>query len=73
METENRKEDDERVKTFLKVKTCDTVDKQYYKISDNKQIFSLYDPSVKTDTSKTIKFEIDKIFTDKNENSYQRN
>ena len=70
METENRKEDDERVKTFLKVKTCDTVDKQYYKISDNKQIFSLYDPSVKTDTSKTIKFEIDKIFTDKNENSY---
>ena len=69
METEI-KEDDERVKTYLKVKTCETVDKQYYKISENKQILSLYDPSVKTDTSKTIKFEIDKIFTDKNENSY---
>lgn len=72
METEKQisKEDDERVKTYLKVKTCETIDKQYYKISDNKQILSLYDPSVKTDTSKTIKFEIDKIFTDKNENSY---
>ena len=73
METDNKnykKDEDERVKTFLKIKTCETVDKQYYTISDNKQILSLFDPIVKSETSKTIKFEIDKIFTDKNENSY---
>lgn len=73
METEDKnykKDEDERVKTFLKIKTCETVDKQYYAISDNKQILSLFDPIVKSETSKTIKFEIDKIFTDKNENSY---
>ena len=73
METDDKnykKDEDERVKTFLKIKTCETVDKQYYTISDNKQILSLFDPIVKSETSKTIKFEIDKIFTDKNENSY---
>lgn len=73
METDEKnykKEEDERVKTFLKVKTCETVDKQYYTISENKQILSLFDPIVKSETSKTIKFEIDKIFTDKIENSY---
>lgn len=68
METDKSVE--ERVLTFLRVKTCDTIDKKYYSISEDRQNFILFDPIIKSNSDKSIKFEIDKIFTPENENSY---
>ena len=60
----------ERIKTFLKIKTSQTSDKSYFKISEDKKIFSLLDPISKSIDGQTQQYELDKIFTDQNEYSY---
>ena len=60
----------DRIKTFLKIKSSQSSDKSYYKISEDKKIFSLLDPITKTIDGHTQQYELDKIFTDHNEYSY---
>ena len=62
--------DPEIIKTFLKVRTPQASDKNYYEIDPSNQIFTLYDPIIKAPSQKSLIFETDKIFTEKNENSY---
>jgi peptidoglycan hydrolase CwlO-like protein len=66
---ESKTSDD--VKTYIKVKKFESseAEKPYYKISENKQTFSLYDPIRKAESEKTVTVNVDKIFTDE-ENSY---
>ena len=56
------------IQTFLNVKTPLDLDNPIYEISQDNQIFTLFEP--KSPTDKTTTFDFDKIFTDKNENSY---
>ena len=56
------------IQTFLNVKTPLDLDNPIYEISQDNQIFTLFDSKPSTDKSTT--FDFDKIFTDKNENSY---
>ena len=56
------------IQTFLNVKTPLDLDNPIYEISQDNQIFTLFDSKAPTDKSTT--FDFDKIFTDKNENSY---
>ena len=60
----------DRIKTFLKIKSSHSSDKSYFKISEDKKIFSLLDPISKSIDGQTKQFELDKIFTDQNEYSY---
>ena len=62
--------EDDRIKTFLKIRTVERKNNTYYNLFDNKQMIQITDPSFKTKSEKTITFEIDSIFTDKEENSY---
>ena len=62
--------DPEIIKTFLKVRSPQASDKNYYEIDPSNQIFTLYDPIIKAPSQKSLIFETDKIFTEKNENSY---
>lgn len=65
------KQNSDDIKIFLKIKKVEYTDeKQYYKVNDNKQTFSLYDPIRKVDSDKSIVFDLDKIFTHNDENSY---
>lgn len=60
----------EEVKVFLKIKPVEfSDDKPYYKLHENKQVFTLFDKLRKVDSDKSLIFEMDKIFTDE-ENSY---
>ena len=60
--------DDDRVKTFLKIRLTDEKQKPYYTILENKQKIQLMENT--PESEKTIIFQIDKIFTNKDENSY---
>ena len=59
---------DDRVKTFLKIRLTDEKQKPYYTVLENKKKFQLMEKT--PESEKTIVFQIDKIFTNKDENSY---
>ena len=65
---ENYPED--AIKSFLRIETPQIKDKTYYEINPQKTIISLYDPFDKKPSDKASNFELDKIFTSENENSY---
>ena len=58
------------IKIYLKVKEPLNDDKPYYNINLENNIFTLYDPILKSPSEKSAIFEFDKIFTQNNENSY---
>ena len=58
------------IKIYLKVKEPLNDDKPYYNINLENNIFTLYDPIIKSPSEKSAIFEFDKIFTQNNENSY---
>ena len=64
------KEEDERIKVFLKIKPSLASDKIFYNVSGDKKTLSLLDNVTLDDPKKTKKIEIDKIFTQTEENSY---
>jgi hypothetical protein len=57
-------ERNERIQTFLKIKSPEIGDKQYYTVENNNKIFVLHDPIIKVESDKSQKYEIDKIFKD---------
>ena len=57
-------ERNERIQTFLKIKSPEIGDKQYYTIENNNKVFALHDPIIKVESDKSQKYEIDKIFED---------
>ena len=70
-EDKNEYEDEnERIKVYLKIKPSLASDKIFYNVSKDKKILSLLDNLSLDDNKKTIKIEVDKIFTNKDENSY---
>ena len=69
MEPQNEK--DERVKIFLKIKSPKNDKNPYYQLSKDKKSFLLENPKEKNEIEeKNEKYNLDKIFTDNNENSY---
>jgi len=70
-EDKNEYEDEnERIKVYLKIKPSLASDKIFYNVSKDKKILSLLDNLSLDDNKKTKKIEVDKIFTNKDENSY---
>ena len=63
-------EENERIKVYLKIKPSNPSDKIFYNVSKDKKILSLLDNITLDDQKKSKKVEIDKIFTNKDENSY---
>ena len=70
-EDENEYEESEdRIRVYLKVKPSMASDKIFYNVSKDKKILSLLDNLTLDDPKKSKKIEIDKIFSNKDENSY---
>ena len=70
-EDNNEYEDEnERIKVYLKIKPSLASDKIFYNVSEDKKILSLLDDLTLDDHKKSKKIEIDKIFTNRDENSY---
>ena len=70
-EDKNEYEDEnERIKVYLKIKPSLASDKIFYNVSKDKKILSLLDDLTLDDQKKSKKIEVDKIFTNKDENSY---
>ena len=70
-EDKNEYEDEnERIKVYLKIKPSLASDKIFYNVSKDKKILSLLDDLTLDDSKKSKKIEVDKIFTNKDENSY---
>ena len=63
-------EENERIKVYLKIKPSLASDKIFYNVSKDKKIFSLLDNITLDDPKKSKKIELDKIFTNKDENAY---
>ena len=63
-------EENERIKVYLKIKPSNPSDKIFYNVSKDKKIISFLDNITLDDQKKSKKVEIDKIFTNKDENSY---
>ena len=63
-------DENERIKVYLKIKPSFTSDKIFYNVSKDKKILSLLDDLTLDDPKKSKKIEVDKIFTNKDENSY---
>jgi len=61
---------EEIVKSFLKIETPKVKDALYYEVNSSNNIISLFDPIKKEPSDKSLNFEMDKIFTSENENSY---
>ena len=61
---------EDAIKSFLRIELPQIKDKIYYEVNSEKNIISLYDPEHKQPSDKTANFELDKIFTNENENSY---
>jgi len=66
----NKQINPDLIKIYLKVKEPLNDDKPYYNINLENNIFTLYDPVIKSPSEKSAIFEFDKIFTQNNENSY---
>ena len=62
--------ENERIKVYLKIKPSLASDKIFYNVSKDKKILSLLDNLTLDDHKKSKKVEVDKIFTNKDENSY---
>ena len=56
------------IKSFLRIETPKIRDTPFYEI--NKNLITLYNPFYKKPSDRQSTFELDKIFTDKDENSY---
>ena len=70
-EDKNEYEDEnERIKVYLKIKPSLASDKIFYNVSKDRKILSLLDDLTLDDSKKSKKIEVDKIFTNKDENSY---
>ena len=70
-EDENEYEESEdRIRVYLKLKPSMASDKIFYNVSKDKKVLSLLDNLTLDDPKKTKKIEIDKIFSNKDENSY---
>ena len=70
-EDKNEYEDEnERIKVYLKIKPSFTSDKIFYNVSKDKKVLSLLDDLTLDDPKKSKKIEVDKIFTNRDENSY---
>ena len=63
-------EENERIRVYLKIKPSNPSDKIFYNVSKDKKILSLLDNLTLDDEKKSKKIEINKIFTNKEENSY---
>ena len=63
-------DDNERIRVYLKIKPSNPSDKIFYNVSKDKKILSLLDNITLDDSKKSKKITIDKIFTNKDENSY---
>ena len=63
-------DENERIKVYLKIKPSLAGDKIFYNVSKDKKILSLLDDLTLDDQKKTKKIEVDKIFTNRDENSY---
>ena len=63
-------EENERIRVYLKIKPSIPSDKIFYNVSKDKKILSLLDNLTLDDSKKSKKIEINKIFTNKEENSY---
>ena len=61
---------EDAVKSFLKIETPKVTDTLYYEVNSSNNIISLFDPIKKEPSDKSLNFEVDKIFTSENENSY---
>lgn len=61
---------EDAVKSFLKIETPKVKDSLFYEVNSSKNIITLFDPIKKEPSDKSLNFEIDKIFTNENENSY---
>ena len=62
--------DSEKIEIFLHVHHPQSEDKSYYSIDQEKNLFYLHDPIIKNMSDKTAIFELNKIFTNENKNSY---
>ena len=69
-EANEYEEEDERIRVYLKIKPSIASDKVFYNVSKDKKILSLLDNITLDDQKRSKKIEIDKIFTNKEENSY---
>ena len=58
------------IKSFLRIENPKIKDTPFYEINSSQNIITLYNPSEKKYSEKSSKFELDKIFTSDNENSY---
>ena len=65
---ENYPED--AIKSFLRIEEPKTKEEIYYEVDSKNSIISLFDPIKKQPSDQSINFEMDKIFTNENENSY---
>ena len=63
-------EEKKRIKVYLKIKPSLVTDIIFYNISNDRKTISLLDNITLDDQKKSSKLEIDKIFTQKDENSY---
>ena len=61
---------DNAIKSFLRIETPKIKDIPFYEIDTSKNLITLYNPSDKKPSDRSSTFELDKIFTNENENSY---
>ena len=61
---------DNAIKSFLRIETPKIKDFPFYEIDTSKNLITLYNPSDKKPSDRSSTFELDKIFTNENENSY---
>ena len=66
----NQNNEMDRIKIFLKIRKPEMEDKSYYDIDQSNNILTLYDQIIKAPSGKSKIYEMDKIFTNQNENSY---
>ena len=63
-------EDSDTIKTFLKIGQPKIEEKPYYDVDLEKNVILLHDPIFKNKSDNSSLFELNQIFTDKNEYSY---
>ena len=61
---------EDSIKIYLRIKTPKIIDKPYYNIDLNKNIFSLISDKKKKDSEEIFNINLDKIFTDEHKNSF---
>ena len=70
MSIESTSNDQELIKTFLKLRNPRMVDKPYYSVDLSRNIFTLFDAELKSPSAKSLLFETDKSFTEQHEHTY---